>query len=343
MKNLFIIFFIITLTIKVSSQTTEEGLVKWYTVEEGFKLYAESPKPIIIDVYTDWCGWCKHMMKTTFSNPNIANYINTYFYPIRFDAETTDTIIYKDKKYTNPSKKTHELAIELLDNKLSYPTIIFFDKKGTKNNLPGYLDVQDIEPVLVYFVEDVNSYANFQDFNIAYMFAFPNVYKEKIKELTPEQKLDTLGTIKWISFEEAEKLNKITPKPFFIDIYVSWVISTKVQKNAIYKNSIIAEYLNTNFYCITLDAAEKNDITLNGVTYKSLGAGQPHQLAVNLSQSRFIFPMSVYLTTNYEIINVVQGFYSAKSLEPIINYFGTEKYKTIDFQEYNKTFVGKIK
>ena len=50
---------------------------------------------MFIDVYTDWCGWCKHMMKTTFANKGIANYINTQYIPVRFDAETLDTITFR--------------------------------------------------------------------------------------------------------------------------------------------------------------------------------------------------------------------------------------------------------
>jgi len=341
MKKIIIIYIFLLFSTNIFSQEAETSLVKWYTIEEGFKLYKENPKPIILDVYTDWCGWCKHMMATTFSNSGIANYINTNFYPIRFDAETHDTIIYNDLVYTNRGK-THDLAIKLLNNQLSYPTTVFFDKKGNPNNVPGYLDIQDIEPLLVFFVEDVNSYATFQDFNVAYMFAFPNNFKDKIAKLSDSQKIDTLGVVKWITFEEAEKLNKITPKPYFIDIYVSWWISCKVLKNAIYKNFEIAKYLNDNFYCISFDAASTAPITIKGTTYTSLGAGQPHQLAMTILQGRFIFPTTVFFNSNFELINVVNGFFSAAQLEPIINYFGSESYKTIEYPKYYEKFESKL-
>ena len=41
--------------------------VKWYSIAEALQLTSKEPRMMVIDVYTDWCGWCKRMDATTFS------------------------------------------------------------------------------------------------------------------------------------------------------------------------------------------------------------------------------------------------------------------------------------
>ena len=119
----------------------------------------KEPKPIIMDFYTDWCGWCKRMMQTTYSNQGLADYINNYFYAVKFDAEGKDTIEFLGEKYfpTSDQPRTpHPLAVKLLNNKLMYPTTLFMngynkDKNEFKMNMiaAGYLEEKKIEPILI--------------------------------------------------------------------------------------------------------------------------------------------------------------------------------------------------
>ena len=44
--------------------------------EEAVAKSEKAPKKLFIDVYTDWCGWCKKMDKTTFAETEVAKYIN---------------------------------------------------------------------------------------------------------------------------------------------------------------------------------------------------------------------------------------------------------------------------
>lgn len=147
----------------VDSQGNEENTqVKWYSIEEALKKSRENPKKIFIDIYTDWCGWCKRMDKNTFSHPVIAKYLNKYFYPVKFDAESQNPIKIGDKKFVNKQKgqrATHQFAIALTNGKLSYPMIAFLDPTPSQLNVltavPGYKGPKSLEPILVFFGDEI--------------------------------------------------------------------------------------------------------------------------------------------------------------------------------------------
>ncbi len=101
---------------------------------EAYNLNKKKPKKIFIDVYTDWCGWCKKMDATTFMNPEIAKYMNDNFYCVKMNAEMKDTLVVDGVTFLNPnpaaSRSSHQLAIELLRGKMSYPSYVFLNDKS---------------------------------------------------------------------------------------------------------------------------------------------------------------------------------------------------------------------
>ncbi|MGM0531002.1 MAG: thioredoxin family protein [Bacteroidota bacterium] len=159
------IFFIFSL----NGFTQEKGKVKWYSFEEAVKLNEKNPKKLLIDVYTDWCGWCKKMKKQTFNNSKIAQYINENYYPVRFNAETNKKVKFKgrtfSKKEGEEGKRPHDLAIALLNGKMSYPSVAYLDGKNELiTAVPGYYGPKDYEPILKYFANDIYKTKSFEDF-----------------------------------------------------------------------------------------------------------------------------------------------------------------------------------
>jgi thiol-disulfide isomerase/thioredoxin len=61
--------------------------VEWLTDFEAAVKEATNRKTLIVaDFYTDWCGWCKKMDQTTFSNPAVVKLLKDYV-PLKVNAE----------------------------------------------------------------------------------------------------------------------------------------------------------------------------------------------------------------------------------------------------------------
>ena len=129
-KLLFALFLIIT---TVSSQAQE---IKWMTLDEALALQKKNPKPIFMDVYTDWCGPCKMLDKNTFQTKEVSEFINATYYAVKFNGEGNSEVNYKGKKYTNPGydstrkgrNSMHEFTGFL--NVEGYPSMYILDKNG---------------------------------------------------------------------------------------------------------------------------------------------------------------------------------------------------------------------
>jgi len=128
--------------------------IKWYTFEEAVSLSKKEPRKLLVDIYTDWCGWCKKMDKDTYSKEEIAKYINKNFYAVKFDAEQKESIKFDGHEFkyvANGRRGVHELAAALTNNKLSYPTTVFLDEENRIiQPIAGYLDAKAMDPIIKY-------------------------------------------------------------------------------------------------------------------------------------------------------------------------------------------------
>ena len=136
----------------------EPETIRWYTWEEATKLSESHPKKLLIDIYTDWCGWCKKMDKETFTNAEIIRLVNKDFYAIKLDAEQKEYIQYKEFTFkfnaAHGRKGAHELAVSLLDGKMGYPSLVYLDENHNRITIsPGYKVVDGLKQELAYISE----------------------------------------------------------------------------------------------------------------------------------------------------------------------------------------------
>ena len=144
----------------------EKAGIHWLDINELQAKMAQSPKKVYIDIYTGWCGWCKKMEASTFTNPALIRYINNNYYCVRLDAERQDDIQFQGKSYSfNPQYKANALAVELMKGQMSYPTsIIMLENFQNPNPIPGYHDVKEMELFLTFFGDGAYKHQQFADF-----------------------------------------------------------------------------------------------------------------------------------------------------------------------------------
>lgn len=142
---------------------------KWYSFEEALELNKKNPKKIFVDVFTDWCGWCKKMDASTFSDSIIKSYMAAHYYPVKLNAERKDTVLFNGSYYVNPSpessRSTHQLATALLQGRLSYPSFVILNEKfEILNTIIGYKSAKELEPILHFFGDNAHEKTTYAKF-----------------------------------------------------------------------------------------------------------------------------------------------------------------------------------
>lgn len=154
---------------------TKSVPVKWMTWEEAVEKNKTEKKKIFVDVYTDWCGWCKVMDKNTFTEAQVAKVLNEDFYPVKFNAEQTADVIFNNITFkyisADGGRGVHQLAAALLNNQLSYPNFVFLDEEFKiipvfpgYQSLPGYRKPEEFHFFLTYVSDNVFKKMSIEDF-----------------------------------------------------------------------------------------------------------------------------------------------------------------------------------
>ncbi len=339
MKRFAFFIFIIFQTYLVLAQhnktTFHSDLIEWMSLEDALQAQKKQPKKIFIDIYTDWCGWCKVMSKKTFSNPTIANYINQNYYPVKYNAETTDTIEYLGKTYINKTpykrRSINDLTLVLTQNRPSYPTIAYLDESGhLLQTVPGYMEANQLEPILIYITENTYKSADYKNFHKYFKMCYQDsLFKPKER-------------VKWLSFEQAQKLTKSAPKPLLIDLYGNWSNTSKIMEIGTFSDSLTAQYINQHFYPIKLNVLEKDSIQFYGETFKNQSKTHPfHDLAVILCNKRISIPALSFINTEGKLITTAKGFRSPIELEALLMFFAENHYKKESWEQFMKHFKSK--
>ena len=163
MQRLSIMLFCFMLLVSMKPVTE----VDWLKLDEVDNKLSKESRPVLIDLYTDWCHWCKVMDKKTYGNEKVAKYISDHFYAAKVNAETKDLISWHNKSYAyNDKYRIHDFALYISNGQAAFPTTVIIPSENAQPiPLAGFLEPKEIEPILKYFGEDAYktmSYPQFQ-------------------------------------------------------------------------------------------------------------------------------------------------------------------------------------
>ena len=174
MRNLILALALLPLA-TVAQTTTGKG-IQWLSIEEAQAKAKKAPRPLLIDVYTNWCGPCKMLDRNTFSHPKLADYVNKHFYPVKFNAEGGDAVTWNGEKLENPDfnpanasgrNGTHHLTYRIanVNGRIAYPTIVYLDSElNVLAPVQGLMSPEQMEPILAYFGEGHYKTQDYQTF-----------------------------------------------------------------------------------------------------------------------------------------------------------------------------------
>ncbi|MCU0421727.1 MAG: DUF255 domain-containing protein [Bacteroidia bacterium] len=100
--------------------------LKWYGWNEGYAKAVKEGKIVLVDAYTDWCGWCKKMDKDTYTNADVIKRINENFIPIKFNPEIENVTYTIGDKTLSPQELYYSLT---QGNATGFPTTYFIFPK----------------------------------------------------------------------------------------------------------------------------------------------------------------------------------------------------------------------
>jgi len=143
----------------------QRAAMEWMNVDEAQQKLRQEQRPVLIDLYTTWCGWCREMDRKTYSNKKVAAYLQDKFYPVKVDAETRAAISWQGRTYAfNPQYKSNEFALYLTHGRLEFPTTIIIPPGGAPQAIPGFMKPKELELLVKYFGDGAYKTLGFDEY-----------------------------------------------------------------------------------------------------------------------------------------------------------------------------------
>lgn len=131
---------------------------QWKNFNDGMAQAKKTGKKVLIDVYTDWCTWCKKMDANTYSDAKVQEYLRKNYILVKLNPEKDGDVLYDGKKFS-AAEFSQGMGIT------GYPATLFLKSSGEPITvLPGYAEADMFIHVISFIGEDHYQKKKFADY-----------------------------------------------------------------------------------------------------------------------------------------------------------------------------------
>lgn len=154
--RIWVIIALLLLSAKPIAAQQPSAQVEWLTFAQLSDSLAVKPKKVLLFFHTDWCGYCKKMLKEAFVNPQVVRKLDEEYYAVQFDAEQTDTVYFEGQFFANAatikSRGRYHAIFEILNGgnqKVAFPYTVLLDEDfAIRHAKRKYLSIKDLLKIL---------------------------------------------------------------------------------------------------------------------------------------------------------------------------------------------------
>jgi len=137
---------------------SDGSTIRWLSLDEGIALAKQANKQILVDVYTDWCSWCKKMDKEVYTDRDVQEVLQAHFVPVKLDAESARQLTLSNRTISE-SRLAQEMGVT------GYPTTVFFDADFQPiTKVAGYIESRQFARILRFIGEDHYKTKTYEEF-----------------------------------------------------------------------------------------------------------------------------------------------------------------------------------
>lgn len=143
-KTVYLFSALIMLGAPINHLARAQGnALEWKSIEDALELGEIEQKPILVDVWAPWCGWCKKMQKEVY--PELSAILRDEFVLTRLNRDDNESRM----KFQNYSLTPLRLAQRL--NVQTIPAVVFLSPKGEYLfHVTGFTDSDKLRNILEY-------------------------------------------------------------------------------------------------------------------------------------------------------------------------------------------------